>query len=91
MEAIYQALTSLIKELESGPTPPEPIVLEALGRLMAAKRSLTGHNNAAAVETQFARLNQFWLQSVPWCSDLSRKLERILMEYKESCEQKGRP
>ena len=35
----------------------------------------------------FQDLRQFWLDSVPWCSELSRGLEKIIIMYEEQADQ----
>ena len=36
--------------------------------------------------SRIARLNRFWMDSVPWCSRLSKELEKVLIMYSEATE-----
>ncbi len=36
------------------------------------------------MEMHFMELKSYWLESVPWCSGLSKEIEKLLMMYEET-------
>lgn len=36
-----------------------------------------------SMDREFADLEQFWLSSVDWCSELSKQLEKLIILYEE--------
>lgn len=56
----------------------------ALVYLRAIARSLSGPPHR--LESRIAELRRFWLESVPWCSPLSKDLEKIIILYSEAVE-----
>jgi hypothetical protein len=57
----------------------ETLVLEYLTNLLAA----AGSGERVAMDERIFELKHFWLQSIPWCSSLSKDIERILIQYDE--------
>ena len=56
----------------------------ALVHLRAVARSFSGAPQR--LESRIAELRRFWLESVPWCSPLSKDLEKIIILYSEAVE-----
>jgi len=54
----------------------------ARAHLRAAVRSISG--SPRRLEGRIADLRRFWLESVPWCSPLSKDLEKIITLYSEA-------
>lgn len=56
----------------------------ALGHLRAVARCISGAPHR--LESRIADLRRFWLESVPWCSPLSKDMEKIIILYSEAAE-----
>ncbi len=56
----------------------------ALVHLRAVARSLSGPPHR--LENRIAELRRFWLESVPWCSPLSKELEKVIILHSEAVE-----
>ncbi len=41
------------------------------------------------IDKRMAALHRFWIESVPWCSGLSKELEKVLIMYGEAAEKKS--
>jgi hypothetical protein len=70
---------SLLSDLaKSAPDPEssEGVAVEYLKCLLAGSE-----NHPAQVD--FSDLKRFWLESVPWCSELSKRMEKLITMYDE--------
>jgi hypothetical protein len=68
-------IRSLLSDLvQSTPDPEstEGVAIEYLKCFLAE----TGNRQ---VGVDFSDLKRFWLESVPWCSELSKRMEKIIM------------
>ena len=45
--------------------------------------NMIGQGDMAKADQCIAKINDFWLNTVPWCSDLSRDIEKVLIQYEE--------
>ena len=83
MNELTEEIVALIEKLEkSNPIDgsTEQIATRHLKGLLAAM----GNAEApAALASRFADLEQFWLSSVAWCSQLSKDLEKIIIMQQE--------
>jgi hypothetical protein len=62
----------------------EGIAIEYLKCLLAT----TEHDRTMGnLKADFSQLKRFWLESVPWCSELSKQLEKIIILHDEFKEQ----
>lgn len=61
---------------------PETLVQEYLTHLLVA----AGSGERTAMDSRVFQLKHFWLQSVPWCSNLSKEIEKIVILYDEYAE-----
>lgn len=61
----------------------EGIAVEYLKCLLQKPESRRAPENLKA---DFSQLKRFWMESVPWCSELSKQIEKIIIlqdEFKE--------
>ena len=70
-------------------TGPEAAVRGYLKRFLAALESGGGQTGNGAADAAYAELRQYWLDAVPWCSDLSRDLEKLIIMYTDTDESDG--
>jgi len=83
MDELTKEIVALIERLEkSDPIDgsPERITTSHLNGLLAAMQNVEGPE---ALAPRFADLEQFWLSSVAWCSQLSKDVEKIIIIYQE--------
>ena len=83
MNESTKEIVALIEKLEkSNPIDgsTEQITSNHLKRLLAAMENTEGPRTLAP---RFADLEQFWLSSVAWCSQLSKDVEKIIITYQE--------
>jgi hypothetical protein len=79
----------LIAKLENSVPGEDRVTAEVLNRLRCFLREMETAGarlssvTANATDAVFGELRQFWLDSVPWCSDLSRDVEKIMILYEE--------
>jgi hypothetical protein len=77
-----RSLTDRLKFMPSDENSPETQVLEYLSSLLVA----AGSGERSAMEDRIFQLKHFWFQSVPWCSTLSKEIEKIVIQYNEYAE-----
>lgn len=83
MNELTKEIVALIEKLEkSNPIDesPEQITLSRLTGLLTAIENADGASTRAA---RFADLEQFWVSSIAWCSQLSKDVEKIIIIYQE--------
>ena len=83
MNELDEEIAALIDKLnKSNPAAEstEHIVSIHLEGLIAAMDTT---DDLWMLESRFAELEQFWLSSVEWCSQLSKDIERIIIIYQE--------
>ena len=83
MNELGKEIIALIDKLEGAVSPggsTEHIALSHLKRLLAG---LENTEDTRALAPGFADLEQFWVSSVAWCSELSKDIEKILILHKE--------
>jgi len=89
MESLKKEIHSLISRLESRPADVAAIehqVLDYLRRLSADAESAAGPERLAG---RFAELTRFWSEAIPWCSQLSRDIERLIIIHGDMVERNG--
>ena len=83
MNELCNEISAIIIKLE-GPGvlegSVEQLTLNHLKELMAAAENAEDTLTLAA---RIAELEQFWASSVPWCSELSKDIEKIIIMHKE--------
>ena len=80
MILLKNEIGALIDTLETGMAGEDRIAAFVLTQLKSLLREIES-GNIGSNERVFGDLRQFWLDSVPWCSDLSRDVEKIIMMY----------
>jgi len=80
MEMLKNEICELIDKLENGMAGEDRMASRVLTQLKSLLREIEA-GNIGSNERVFGDLRQFWLDSVPWCSDLSRDVEKIIMMY----------
>jgi len=83
MDELTKQIAALIEKLEKlnpidGST--EQIATSHLNGLLTA---MGNAESLDALAPRFAGLEQFWLSSVAWCSQLSKDIEKIIITYQE--------
>ena len=82
MNELGKEIAALIDRLEKLNSPEgstEHTTTNHLKRLMAGLDKKDGKS----LEPCFAELEEFWLSSVAWCSQLSKGIEKIIIIYQE--------
>lgn len=74
------ALIEKLEKLNQIDRSPEQITRSHLTGLLAAMENA---DDARTLAPRFADLEQFWLSSVAWCSQLSKDIEKIIIDYQE--------
>jgi len=85
MDEWIHTTRSLIDHLKFMPydeNSPETQVLDYLSSLL----EVSGRGEISAMEERIFQLKNFWFQSVPWCSNLSKEIEKIVIQYNEYAE-----
>jgi hypothetical protein len=82
MNEFMSDIQTLVDRLATVPQAEHGIEAQALALLAPLLRALETHDTSAVTRHQ-ARLRAFWLQCVPWCSSLSRELEKVLIQLEE--------
>ena len=84
MNELKKELVALIEKLEkSNPVAgsTEQITTSHLKGMLAANENAC---DASTLAPRIEDLEQFWLSSVAWCSQLSKDIEKIILIYQES-------
>jgi len=83
MHELKKEIAALIEKLDkSNPidSSTEQITTSHLKGLLAAMENA---DDPITLAPRFADLEQFWLSSVAWCSQLSKDVEKIIIIYQE--------
>ena len=75
-----RALSAHLEKTAAGPGGVEQQALQHLRSLLQATET---PGDRRQMDRRIQALHQFWLQSVDWCSQLSKQLERVLADYGE--------
>ena len=70
-----------LKAANPGYQSPEKIALNYLERIVQQSKTIS---NIRELDSIITELRLFWLNSVAWCSPLSKDLEKIIILYEES-------
>jgi hypothetical protein len=72
-------IQSLLSDLEKSRPDPE----SAEGVALEYLKCLLVEPGKGQMRVAFSDLKRFWLESVPWCSELSKSMEKLIMIYDE--------
>jgi hypothetical protein len=78
-----QHLRALSAQLEKTAADPGGVEQQALRHLRSLLQAIEAPVDRRQMDRQIQSLHQFWMQSVDWCSQLSKQLERVLVDYGE--------
>ncbi len=84
MERLIKEIQELIDKLEKGlfsENSIESLVLSHLKRILNVAGG--GSDKDKSVGALIDDLRQFWLDSVPWCSELSKDIEKLIIIYSD--------
>ncbi len=83
MERLVKEIHELIDKLEKGlfsENSIESLVLSHLKRILYASGE---SDKDKSIGVLIDDLRQFWLDSVPWCSELSKDIEKLIIMYSD--------
>lgn len=83
MEKFKKEIRILIRALEAGilnDNSIEPTVLVYLNQVLT---QIESSGSIREGEKAIGELRQYWLTTVPWCSELSRDIEKIIIMYED--------
>jgi hypothetical protein len=83
MNEFRKEIIVLIDKLEKMIAPDENSEGITLGYLKVLAAALENSKDSGALATGIADLEQFWVTSVNWCSELSKDIEKIIILYRE--------
>lgn len=83
MEMLRQEMHSLVAKLESAFPQPGSIEDVTLDRLRTLCGVADQAREAAELNDRFVELRQYWLDSIDWCSQLSKEIEKLLIIQEE--------
>jgi len=86
MEELFRHINRLVEKLKQNERSADDIeakTIRCLGRLSDA----IGRGQTGSADQHMDQLRRFWLNAVPWCSELSREIEKILIQYEENKEE----
>lgn len=83
MEHLRHAMKALVARLEG--TFPQSGSIEDTTRIHLRMLCIAAEKaqQAGELDRQFAELRQYWLDSIDWCSQLSREVEKLLIMQEE--------
>jgi len=82
MERLKTEIYELIDTLEKGlfsENSIETLVLSHLKRILNVMDG--GPDKSKSTGVLLADLRQFWLDSIPWCSELSKDVEKLIIKF----------
>ena len=78
MKALREEIVALKNRLEKSVITGSPVERQALDHL-----SLLAEADDKALARGLADLEQFWLSSIDWCSELSKQIEKLIIMYED--------
>ena len=83
MNELSKEIKALIGKLENSVVPEGSTEYLTLCHLKKIATVSENAEDARALEAWIADLEQFWLTSVNWCSELSKDIEKVIILYRE--------
>ncbi len=83
MESLREEIHSLITRLEGNLAPSGHVEAQTLVRLRALQAAADKAMAAGELTLEIMALRQYWLDSIDWCSQLSRDIEKLLIIQEE--------
>jgi predicted component of type VI protein secretion system len=78
MKAFREEIFALRDRLEKAVVNGSPVERQTLHYL-----SLLAEADDTALARGLADLEQFWLSSIDWCSELSKQIEKVIIMYED--------
>lgn len=91
MERLKKEIYELIDKLEKGLYSENSIEVLVLSHLNRISNVMDGSDKNKSVSVLLSDLRQFWLNSVPWCSELSKDIEKLIIMVDDLVEEGGIP
>ena len=82
IERLKNEINGLVDKLEKG-LPVNSVEFFALTHLRHFLRKMEDSGIVGLPDVVFEELRQFWLESIPWCSELSRDIEKLIIMYED--------
>ena len=79
MEDLRREIHTLIRRMEAAVAPVGGVEEETLHRLQALSAAAEKAQQISELAPLFLDLKDFWLNSIDWCSKLSKDIERLLI------------
>jgi len=91
MQKIKTEICALIQKLENNAFEKDTASVSVHSQLQALRHHMErdaegSPNQQMQMDAAYIRLRQFWLDAVPWCSELSRDVEKIIIMYADRAE-----
>lgn len=83
VESLRHELRALVARLEEAFPQPGSIEDATLVRLRTLCAAAGQARQAKDLDDHFAELRQYWLDSIDWCSQLSKEIEKLLIMQEE--------
>jgi hypothetical protein len=80
---MHQALKNEIESLLSALLKSEPDSESVEGVAVEYLKCLSAESIHSHMPVDFSDFKRFWLESVPWCSELSKRMEKLIMMYED--------
>ncbi len=84
MDKLKKEIILLTDKLETGQFGANGDEAFVLTQLKQIFREIDGSGNIQVIDGFFGQLRQFWLESIPWCSELSKNIEKLIIIHEES-------
>ena len=82
-DEIKNEIQSLLSELEKSKPDPESVE----GVTIEYLKCLLAESDNPHMGVDFSDFRLFWMESVPWCSELSKEIEKLIILSDEIKEQ----
>jgi len=79
MEDLRREMHALIRRMEAALPPVGGVEEKTLHRLRTLSAAAEKAQEISELSPLFLDLKTFWLNSIDWCSQLSRDIERLLI------------
>ncbi len=89
MHALKQEINILVDKLSAlqpGPGSVEARVMTAVSRIAEEAQHVS---DPQQLSSHFSELNHLWANAVPWCSELSKELEKMIIMHAELLDAAG--
>lgn len=88
MDDVKKEISALLVRL-AAPSPQNKEGVEAMALFHVTQVAAAFESAPHRIDKRMAVLHHFWIESVPWCSGLSKELEKVLIMYGEAAEKKS--